>query len=82
MSPPRTALHRPALHERSATLLTPFFRDTGTDRLPGELIEVGVEAKTEDMEDQDREDLLGFLNEIGLQRKGKLNDPIDLHDWS
>ena len=34
------------------------------------------------MEDQDRDDLLGFLNEIDLRRKGKLNNPIDLHYWS
>ena len=61
--------------------MTPFFRDTETDRLPGEVIEVGVEAKTEDMEDQDREDLLWFLNETDLQRKGNLNNPIDLHYW-
>ena len=61
--------------------MTPFFRDTETDRLPEEIIEAGVEAKTDDM-DQDREDLLWFLNEIDLQRKGKLNNPIDLHYWS
>ena len=74
--------HHLALQQRPATLLTPFFRDTETDRLPEEVIEAGVEAKTEDMEDQGREDPLGFLNEIDLQRKGKLKNPIDLHYWS
>jgi len=50
--------------------LTPFFRDTEKDRLQGEIIEVEVEARTEDMEDPDKEDLLEFLKELDLPRKG------------
>ena len=58
--------------------MTPFFRDTETDRLREEIIEVEVEAKTEDMEDQVKGGLLGFLKEIDLQRKGKIKNLIRL----
>lgn len=58
--------------------MTPFFRDTETDRLQGEIIEVEVEARTEDMEDPDKEDLLEFLKELDLPRKGKIQNPINL----
>ena len=57
---------------RSATFFTPFFRDTETDRLQEEIIEVEVEAKTEDLEDRVTGDLLEFRKEIDLQRKGKI----------
>ena len=63
---------------RSATFFTPFFRDTETDRLQEEIIEVEVGAETEDLEDLGTEDLLAFLREIDLQRKGKIQNPINL----
>ena len=64
---------------RSATFLTPFFKDTEIDRLLEEIIEVEVEAETgdQDMEDLDKEDPLQFPNETDLQRKGKIQNPIN-----